>query len=564
MDKTEKQPPAAPKDLDNLRHELRTPLNIIMGCCEVLLDDAKKRNHKFLILALEEIRQAGNRLIAGVKEILASGDAGLGPMGSDKTIFQFGLQADIFQPIERLIHSSRALRATAEKMHLDDFVRDLSNILGAAEQFRTLALDGMIYTAAETDSEDSKKESAADSATKTNTHAAADEPAVPDNTMLVVDANETNRELLQRHLQQQGYQVMTAPDGHQALDMLSKYSFDLIFLAVKLPQLSGIEVLQKLKKRYVWRHIPVIMISALDDVASIASSIEMGAEDYLPKHFNPSLLKARISACLEKKRWREKELTYLVQIKDILKQLNAELAQAAEYVKNLLPTAISQGPVKTAWRFIPSASLGGDALGYYWLDDDNFVIFLLDVSGHGVGAALYSVSVMNALRSQNLPGADFHEPARVLEALNNSFPMESQQDMYFTIWYGVYNRSSRNLVYASSGHPPALLSDNASGKDGLVELRTRNTLLGYMPDVAYHQAELTIGPASRLFVYSDGVYEISLEKGQRWAFWDYTAFMRTAIASGASCMDLLFDHVRDLNAKETLEDDFSILELTFE
>ena len=101
--------------------------------------------------------------------------------------------------------------------------------------------------------------------------------------------------------------------------------------------------------------------------------------------------------------------------------------------------------------------MGGDAFGYHMLDEDHFAIYLTDVSGHGVGAALLSVSVMNVLRSQSLPNTDFKDPEQVLEALNIAFPGEENNDMFFTIWYGVYHLPTRTLTYASAGHPPAIL-----------------------------------------------------------------------------------------------------------
>jgi len=138
--------------------------------------------------------------------------------------------------------------------------------------------------------------------------------------------------------------------------------------------------------------------------------------------------------------------------------LNQELAEAAQYVKTILPQPITEGVIRTDWRFVPSTSLGGDAFGYHWLDENHFAIYLIDVSGHGVGAALLSVSVMNVLRSQSLPNTDFKDPEQVLEPLNVAFPGEENNDMFFTIWYGVYKKGTRKLIYASGGHPPAYIN----------------------------------------------------------------------------------------------------------
>ena len=122
--------------------------------------------------------------------------------------------------------------------------------------------------------------------------------------VLVVDDNEMNRDMLSRRLQRQNYQVMMAEDGEKALEMIQNHSFDLVLLDIMMPKLSGYEVLEKIKKDEETRYIPVIMISAVDDLDSVVKCIEMGAEDYLFKPFNPVLLKARVSASLEKNRLR--------------------------------------------------------------------------------------------------------------------------------------------------------------------------------------------------------------------------------------------------------------------
>jgi len=184
-----------------------------------------------------------------------------------------------------------------------------------------------------------------------------------------------------------------------------------------------------------------------------------------------------------------------------------ELSEAADYIRTILPQPIREGSIRVDWRFIPSTALGGDAFGYYWLDNDHFAIYLIDVSGHGAKAALLSVSVINTLRSQSLPHTDFKKPEMVLDGLNNAFQGEKNNDMFFTIWYGVYNKNTRELIYASGGHPPALLMDNSNRRDKTVkQLRTPNFIIGGTSDVTYKKAKRLIGKNSKLYIFSDGVY----------------------------------------------------------
>ena len=129
--------------------------------------------------------------------------------------------------------------------------------------------------------------------------------------ILVVDDNEDNRYTLTRRLKRQGHdEVATAEDGRKALEMLGARSFDLVLLDIMMPEMDGYEVLEAMKADSRLRRIPVLMISALDDIDSIVRCIELGAEDYLPKPFNPTLLRARVEACLEKKRLRDRETAH--------------------------------------------------------------------------------------------------------------------------------------------------------------------------------------------------------------------------------------------------------------
>ena len=218
--------------------------------------------------------------------------------------------------------------------------------------------------------------------------------------------------------------------------------------------------------------------------------------------------------------------------------------------------------LQTDWRFVPCTSLGGDALGYHWVDEDSFAIYLVDVCGHGVGAALHSVSVLNVLRSENLQNIDFRRPDQVLAGLNAVFPMEHHKDMYFTIWYGVYNRSSRLLTYASGGHPPALLMQDMPGnRSEIRELRTPNLFVGGLDGIDFEYDQIEIKPAARLYVFSDGVYEIMNENGTCWEFDDLKAYLEDSGDRDKSTMDDLWAHVRQIAGSETLEDDFSVLEI---
>jgi class 3 adenylate cyclase len=179
--------------------------------------------------------------------------------------------------------------------------------------------------------------------------------------ILVVDDNETNRDLLSRRLTRLGHDSIMAENGRQALDTVQDHHFDLVLLDIMMPEMNGYEVLERLKADPQQQHIPVIMVSALDDIESVVRCIELGAEDYLFKPFNPTLLKARVTACLEKKRLRDQE-------RAMLERLKAEQEKSEALLLNILPQPIAerlkQGEQAIAENFAEVTVLFADIVNF--------------------------------------------------------------------------------------------------------------------------------------------------------------------------------------------------------
>src|SRR6516162_205852 len=249
-----------------------------------------------------------------------------------------------------------------------------------------------------------------------------------------------------------------------ALEVADQVKPTVILQDLVMPDIDGLALVQKFRAHEPTRETPLIVLSTKEEPIVKAEAFALGANDYIVKLPDRLELLARI-------RYHSKGYINLLQRNEAFdallesqRRLANEIKQAAHYVRSLLPEKLKKGDVRTNWRFVPSAELGGDSFGYHWLDDDHFAIYLLDVSGHGVGSALLSVSAMNALRSQALPQTDFRLPGQVLAALNNAFKMEEQNGLFFTIWYGVYNKSARRIDYSGGGHPPALLFHGPSAE----------------------------------------------------------------------------------------------------
>lgn len=243
-------------------------------------------------------------------------------------------------------------------------------------------------------------------------------------------------------------------------------------------------------------------------------------------------------------------------------QLADEIDQAANYVRSLLPPPITEGPIRTDWRFVPSLYLGGDSFGYHWLDDDHFVIYLLDVSGHGVGASLMSVSAMNVITSQSLPNVDFRDPAQVLDGLCLAFDMDKHDGKYFTIWYGVFQPSTRTLVHSGAGHPPAALF--AGGETSApIELDSNGPPVGFGMSIGFENVSTVLAPGAELFVFSDGAFEIQCLDESTWTLPAMLETLRAGRNSPTVLEDLL-TKVRALHGPGALDDDCSIVRCTFE
>jgi sigma-B regulation protein RsbU (phosphoserine phosphatase) len=241
-------------------------------------------------------------------------------------------------------------------------------------------------------------------------------------------------------------------------------------------------------------------------------------------------------------------------------RLDEELADATRYVMSILPEPRQSSPV-TDWLLIPSTELGGDSFGYHEIDGDNLAFYLLDVCGHGVGAALLSVTAINVLRSSALPNTDFRDPAAVLGALNEAFPMEKQNNMYFTIWYGVYQKSSRTLRYSSAGHPPSiLLRGKAGGTAEAHQLTAKGVALGTFPGITYRCLEQAIEPGDRLLLLSDGTFEVEMAEGEMLPFSEFVDFLARP---GGDDPGGVLQWIRSINGEGPLPDDFSLLRVIF-
>jgi two-component system cell cycle sensor histidine kinase/response regulator CckA len=335
-------------NLSFVRHELRTPINHIIGYSEMLQEEAEDQGYECFIPEFQKIREMGQQLLALVNEGLDSSAADTSQSGL------LYLHEHFRKPVNQIIRCTDDLRRSAKGPAHSIIVNDLKKIRAAAAKLMDLTNDEAAITRWEPD---------ALSASSPGYYSQLTFPQIPDVTasdedlddhgsenaggyLLVVEDNETTRDMLCRRLERQGHRVAAAENGRLAMEMLQTNSFDLILLDIVMPSFDGFQVLEQLKSDDSLRHIPVIMLSALEEVDSAVRCIEMGAEDYLTKPFNSVLLKARIDACLEKKRLRDQEVLHLQEIETI----NAELEKRVEERVKELKKSNQQLAIEVAER----------------------------------------------------------------------------------------------------------------------------------------------------------------------------------------------------------------------
>ena len=301
----------------SLKHELRTPLNHIIGYCEMLMEEAHDQSLDVYQPDLERIHTAGKRLLGVINDLFDATKSIA--YRTDRSL----LDHEVRTPLNQIIGYAEMLQEEARAHGQDSFVADLDRIHGAARELLRCVVEHFIPALDNAGAPLPSPGPEHGATTFLRRQPFSPAPSAPSaaaspvtGTLLVVDDDEGNRTMLARRLMRLGHRVTLAENGRQALEYLRAQPFDLLLLDIQMPELNGYEVLGRLKADPALRSLPVIVLSASSETDRVAHCIELGAEDYLPKPFDPVLLQARISACLEKKRLRDREQLHLRQIEE--------------------------------------------------------------------------------------------------------------------------------------------------------------------------------------------------------------------------------------------------------
>jgi len=321
--------------------------------------------------------------------------------------------------------------------------------------------------------------------------------------LLVVDDTEVNRDLLARRLRALGHEVTMAVHGREALAVLAAQEIDLVLLDIMMPEMDGFEVLKRMRGDAALRAIPVIMISAVDEIESVARAIELGAADYLPKPFNAVVLRARVSATLEKKWLEDSERLHT-------RALERDLEIGRQIQRDFLPDAL---PNPAGWEiaaaFHPARQVAGDFYDAFALEDGRVALVVGDVCDKGVGAALFMALFRSLLRSHaelHGSGTPAAPAARSIVALTNDYIARThgRSNMFATIFFGILDPASGALAWVNGGHEPPVLRRAA----GAIErLSPTGPAVGALPGMEYSARTIEIGSGDLLLAFTDGASE---------------------------------------------------------
>jgi sigma-B regulation protein RsbU (phosphoserine phosphatase) len=353
------------------------------------------------------------------------------------------------------------------------------------------------------------------------------------------------------------YRFCTDPAA--AIDVANEFRPTVILQDLVMPDIDGLQLVKFYRANAGTRDTPLVVLSSKEEPIIKARAFALGANDYMVKLPDKLEVIARV-------RYHSRGFINLLErneayraLAEKQRELAAEVNRAARYVQSLLPAPLASGPFTINWKFVPSTQLAGDMFGYHWIDKEHFAVYLLDVSGHGVGSALLAVSAANVLSAGGLPGVDPRDPGPVMTKLNEMFQMERQDGKYFTIWYGVYRPATRTLAYCNAGHPPALLHSGGS----VQQLEADGPAVGMVPELPYDTRTTEVGKGSRLLIYSDGVFEVEKPDGQMWQYTDFVEQISTELARDGDLIERHLGFCREMSKVDVLGDDFSMVEMRF-
>ncbi|MCX7678919.1 MAG: SpoIIE family protein phosphatase [Spirochaetes bacterium] len=321
--------------------------------------------------------------------------------------------------------------------------------------------------------------------------------------ILIVDDDIVNIQVLINHLSLSGYDVRIARSGQQAIELVSSklYEPDLILLDIMMPVMTGFEVCKIIRETYKPFELPIIMVTARTNSDDIRASFEVGANDYITKPFDKSELLIRVKNAIDLKKATEKHHRFL--------EIQKDLLIAKEIQKQILPKEIPRiSKINIATIYLPMEGIGGDFYDFHLLNDELVGIFVADVVGHGISAAMLAAMIKIAF-SVNLEFA--HKPNELMRSINNELA-KYLGHLFITAHYIVLDLKENKCIFSNAGHWPPLLYRRK--ENAFLSLHTRGRPLGTGFSTDFHSAILPIARGDRIFIFTDGLIECRNKNGE--------------------------------------------------
>ena len=383
---------------------------------------------------------------------------------------------------------------------------------------------------------------------------------------LVVDDAPDIRVFVRALLEKWGYETFEASDGDEALEVTKTAGIRIVVCDWVMPAMSGPEFCRALRETPLGRYVYVILLTGRSERADLVAGLNAGADDFMNKPLDAQVLRARLRVAERilglEQRLEEQQL----ELRRAYDQIQSDLAAAALVQRQLLPsTDRPLSPLRADWLYVPAAQLSGDSFNFFDLTPDLVGFYQLDVSGHGIPAALLSASLSRTLVPTGGPGAagkeHFLEPARFVEALNLRLADDGDElENFSTLVYGVLNKRTGDGEIAVAGHPPPIIQRLA----GPVEFLTAGGMpVGIFPDAPYESQPIHLGPGDRLILYSDGVTDCRNPAGDTFGEERLTAAVDASPpATTEALSEAVAQRLRDWRGDGDPDDDISVLVLT--
>jgi sigma-B regulation protein RsbU (phosphoserine phosphatase) len=389
--------------------------------------------------------------------------------------------------------------------------------------------------------------------------------------ILIIDDSLEIRALLGRFLKASGYEIGEARNGEEGLRLVCEFMPDLILLDIIMPDIDGFQVCEKLKADPDSKDIPVIFLSARSDTADKVKGLAIGGADYITKPFDRGEVMARIENQLKIRRLTDALMAANAELMQKQKNLDEGLQAAAGIQQGLLPQKLPKiEHLDIAWKFMPSEKIGGDIFNVLRLDEDHVAFYMIDISGHGVPAALVTFSVSQALQphtgctvrhpSDLSCGHEVVPPSEVLKALDAEYPWE-RFEKFLTIIYIIIDLRQEDLIYSNAAHPPPMVL-HSNGSYDLLE--KRGTVIGLDGIVPFEDEQRKLRDGDKILCYTDGVFEIMNDKGEIFGEKRFHELVQSLIHLPVHAMlDEILSAIQEFAGGSKVRDDVSLLGIGF-